>query len=179
MPDAERVPGDKQCRFCRAKASCSALKGYTEAAILSDFDDLDNMPKANTLSDEQMLVALQSKPLIEAWLSAIEAHVKERLATGKGFPGYKLVEGRSLRQWKEENLAQVALVELLGEERAYVAPKLISPAQAEKALGKSRSAEIAELITKSPGLPTLAPESDKRPAINLLPEDFSDCTDQN
>lgn len=173
--DAPRVPGEKQCRFCRAKASCAALLRMTQETILADFDNLDAMPKADTLTDAQMRQALEAKPLIEAWLSAIETLVKDRLASGAGFPGYKLVEGRSNRQWLDEQKAEAALRDLIGEHAAYSPPKLISPAQAEKVLGKKRAGEITDLVTKPPGAPTLAPENDKRPAINVTADDFSDC----
>ena len=175
-PDAPRLAGEKQCRFCRAKASCQALKDVTEAAIMSEFDDLDNMPKANTLTDEQMRAALDAKPMIESWLSAIEKLAKARLEEGGGFVGYKLVEGRSNRRWISEDQASEELVNLLGEEDAYT-KKLVSPAQAEKLLGKKRVSEIADIVVKSSGAPTLAPETDKRPAINLTVDDFNDCID--
>jgi hypothetical protein len=174
-PDAPRVPGEKQCRFCRAKASCKALQQLTEKAILSEFDDLDNMPKANTLTDDQMRAALDAKPMIESWLSAVEALVKDRLANGEGFAGYKLVEGRSVRKWVDDAQAEATLVDLLGD-AAFAPKKIVSPAQAEKALGKKRAGEIADLVTKPSGAPTLAPDSDKRPAINASADDFSDCT---
>jgi hypothetical protein len=147
---------------------------YTEAVIMADFDDLD-MPASNTLTDEQMRVVMEAKPLIDGWLSAIEAQIKDRLEGGDGFAGFKLVEGRSLRQWSNEVSAAEALEGLLGE--ASYTKKMLSPSQAEKALGKSRKGEIADLITKPTGKPTLAPESDKRPAINLTDDDFDTCTD--
>ena len=102
-PNAPRVPGEKQCRFCKAKASCSALLKLTQDVILADFDDLDNMPKANTLTDDQMRNALEAKSLIEAWLSAIEVLVKDRLSSGDGFAGYKFVRfDGSETDWLED-----------------------------------------------------------------------------
>lgn len=170
-PDAERVAGEKQCRFCKAKASCRALKDYTEAVVLADFDDLDGMPKANTLSDAEMRAALDAKALIEGWLKAIEANIKERLENGEAVEGYKLVEAKTNRAWGNDKDAEAALIELLGD-AAFSAPKLISPAQAEKVLGKAKKADIADLIVKPRGAPTLAPESDKRPAIGAQISDF-------
>lgn len=175
---APRVPGEKQCRFCKAKASCEALMKMTQDVILADFDDLDNMPKANTLTDAQMRKALDAKPMIEAWLSAIEGLVKERLSVGSDFPGYKLVEGKSNRQWANDWEAAAKLVELVGNDKAYTPPKLISPSQAEKVLGKSKAAELAGMITKPSGAPTLVPETDKRQAINISVSDFSVCVDE-
>ena len=175
--DAPRVPGEKQCRFCRAKASCAALQKMTQDIILADFDDLEHMPKANTLTDDQMRRALEAKSLIEAWLGAVEGLVRERLGNGIEFPGYKLVEGKSNRQWSDDGAAAVRLADLIGNDKTYAPRKLISPTQAEKILGKKGAAEIADLITKPSGAPTLAHETDKRPAINISAEDFSLCTD--
>jgi hypothetical protein len=175
-PDAPRVPGEKQCRFCRAKASCQALRDMTEAVILSEFDDLDNMPKANALTDAQMRAALEAKPLIESWLSAIEALVKDRLSEGETFDGFKLVEGRSNRRWADDAEAEKALVSLL-DDKAFAPRKIVSPAQAEKALGKKRAGEVADLIVKPSGAPTLVNHTDPRPALGVTPNDFNDCAE--
>ena len=174
-PKAPRVPGEKQCRFCKAKASCAALQKFTEDAILAQFDALDDMPKANTLTDDQMRRALAAKPLIEAWLSAVEGEIKSRVQSPEGFAGYKMVEGKSNRQWADDWAAAAKLVDLLGNDKAYTPPKLISPAQAEKALGKKRASEIADLIIKPTGAPVLATDDDPRPAINVTVGDFDAC----
>ena len=167
-PDAERVPGEKQCLWCKAKATCPALHRHTQETILSDFDEI-NSPSPDSLTDAQVKAALDSKKLIVSWLDAIEQYVKERVE-GDGFPGYKLVAGRSVRKWADEKQAADALADLLGE-KAYT-QKLISPAQAEKALGKKKSGEVSDLIVKPEGKPTLVPESDKRPSVTITADDF-------
>jgi hypothetical protein len=120
--------------------------------------------------------ALEAKPLIEGWLGAVEGLVKDRLTNGEGFPGYKLVEGKSNRQWADIEEAEQVLGDLIGPEASHTR-KIISPAQAEKVLGKKRVGEIADLIVKPTGAPTLAPESDKRPPINISASDFLSCAD--
>lgn len=167
-PDAPRVPGNSQCLFCKAKATCPALYEQTKKAVLSDFDELDS-PTPASLTDEQLKTALDCKKLIVSWLEAVEDLVKERVEDG-GFPGYKLVAGRSLRKWGDDDKAAEALSELLGDD-AYTR-KLISPAQAEKALGKKRAGEVADLIVKPEGKPALVPEGDKRPPITTTAKDF-------
>lgn len=169
-PDAPRVPGDSQCLFCKAKATCPALYEQTKKAVLSDFDELDS-PSPGSLTDEQLKAALDCKKLIVSWLEAVEELVKERVEDG-GFPGYKLVAGRSLRKWGDDEKAAQVLSDLLGDD-AY-SRKLISPAQAEKALGKKRAGEVADLIVKPEGKPALVPESDKRPSITTSAKDFED-----
>lgn len=167
---APRTPGEKQCQWCKAKATCPALKSYTEKIIMAEFDELDAPPDPTTLTDTQLRTALEAKKLIESWLSAVESHVKEQLENGNDFLGFKLVEGRSARRWADDIDAAQTLENLLGE-HAYE-KKLLTPAKAEKALGKAKKAEMKNLIVKPQGAPTLAPESDKRPAINISEKDF-------
>lgn len=170
--NAKRVAGEKQCQFCKAKAACPELKRFTEQTIMASFEQIDEMPQADKLTNEQLKVALDNKKLIISWLDAVESLVMNKLNSGEGFEGYKLVEGRSLRDWTDEEVAQAALTELLGEQ-AYT-KKLISVAQAEKVLGKAHLGAIASLVSKPAGKPTLAPESDKRPAINITADSFGE-----
>jgi RecB family exonuclease len=172
--DAPRVPGDKQCRFCKAKATCPALYSMTANAIMSEFEDLDLKP-TNTLNDDQLRRALEAKPLIEAWLSSVEQLIMQRIAEGGEFPGFKIVEGRSLRQWKDDERLVVTLERMLGE-RAY-AKKMISPAQAEKLLGRNNKAALADFIVKPRGKPSLTREDDPRPAITVSASDFDSGED--
>jgi len=168
--NAPRTPGEKQCQWCKAKATCPALKSYTEKSIMAEFDELDAPPDPTTLSQAQLRNVLEAKKLIESWLSAVESHVKETLENGEEFEGFKLVEGRSVRKWADEIEAAKALEYVL-DDKAYE-KKLLTPAKAEKALGKAKKDLIADYIIKPQGTPTLAPESDKRPAINISEKDF-------
>lgn len=171
--DAERVPGEKQCRFCKAKGTCPALMKYTEDIIMADFDDLDDMPSPDTLTQEQLRKVLEHKGLIEGWLSSVETVVRERLESGQNFTGFKLVEGRSIRRWDNESVAEEVLAKVLGDN--LYTKKMVSPTQAEKALKKDQRAVLDGLVVKPAGKPTLVAESDKRPPINITDEDFDVC----
>lgn len=171
--DAPRNPGEKQCMWCKAKSTCPALERYTADTIRADFDDLDALERVDSLTDQRIAQVLKAKKLIVSWLDAVEEHVKERLEAGEVVPGYKLVAGRSVRQWGDPEQAELKLIDLLGDEAFE--RKLLTPAKAEKVLGKARKGEIAELIVKPEGKPTLAPESDPRPAVNVSVEDFEKC----
>lgn len=168
--DAPRVPGDDQCKFCKAMATCPALAKLTHDVIATDFDNIDQIANPDTLNDSQLAAALAAKKLIVSWFDAVEQHAFEKLERGESFPGFKLVEGRSLRQWGDEAIAEQTLVELLDQD-AYDR-KLLSVAKAEKALGKKRASTIADLVTKPRGKPVIVPESDKRPAIGASEDDF-------
>ena len=169
-PNAKRVPGEKQCRFCKAKGTCPALLKLTQDVILADFEDLTPTVAANKLTDDQMRKIMEAKSLIEAWLGAVEGVVKDRLLTDGVFPGFKMVEGRSVRKWIDEDIVGTTLQDVMGEE-AYT-KKLITPTQAEKILGKAKKEKLNGLIIKPRGAPALAPESDPRPSINLSDCDF-------
>jgi hypothetical protein len=168
--NAPRVPGEKQCQWCKAKATCPALNKLTESTLMTSFDNLETS-KPETLTDEQLRVALDNKKLILAWFDAIETIVTDRLTGGNAFNGYKLVEGRSNRAWRDEDATAKALIGVIDMDKLYIS-KLISPAQAEKELGKSRAELLEDLITKPVGAPTLVPESDKRPSVNVSAKDF-------
>jgi hypothetical protein len=172
QPDAPRTPGEKQCQWCKAKATCPALEKLTRDVIASDFDDMTSPDKLN---DQQLRLALDNKKLINSWFDAVESLITERLQAGDGFEGYKLVEGRSLRDWADVEQAEVFLVESLGD-KAHE-KKLLSVAKAEKLFKKDQREQLNAMIKKPKGKPTLAPESDPRPAINFDIDDFDALQD--
>ena len=81
------------------------------------------------------------------------------------------MEGRSTRRWYDDETAEFRLREIIGVEKS-VTTKVISPTQAQKILGAKRKDEIAEMIVKPAGKPTLVPDSDKRLAISVTADDF-------
>ncbi len=177
-PNAERVPGEKQCQWCKAKATCPALYNLTQQTLLQSFEviEIDSLPKLNLLSEQQLKLALDNRKLIESWLASVEQYATEQILDGKQIGGYKLVEGRSVRQWIDEAQAEQTLSERFDESEIYK-KTFISVAQAEKLLGKKQAGLLTELVTKPQGKPTLAPESDKRPPIGANISDFDACTD--
>ena len=165
--DAPRTPGEKQCNWCAHKACCVELKQYMHDVIAADFDDLTSPDK---LSKSDLVNIHTHKSMITGWLDAVDKKITTEMLDGEKYPDLKLVAGRSLRKWSNEKDAETKLVELLDQD-AYN-KKLLSVAQAEKALGKTRKAEINDLVIKPPGKPTIAPTSDKRPALDDVTDDF-------
>lgn len=158
------------CRFCPAQPVCKAQYDHMTQVIGEDFDDLTT--PADLLSPEIVSQVLDDRSAIESWFRAVSEYATERLLDGHPVPGYKLVAGRSVRQWGDEKTAASVLEVLLGDDAAYTR-KLLSPAQAEKALDKKDSVHLARLITKTAGSPTLVPSSDPRPAFsNISVDDF-------
>ena len=134
-----------------------------DKTTLTEFSDIDapvNLPDIVTLDDSQRKRILDNKALITKFLDSVESSVFDDVSSGKGFDGYKIVEGRSRRQWG------VGADEILRGELGDKAYKksIIGIGEAEKLLSKS---EVNSLLVKAPGKPTLVKDSDKRDAINM------------
>lgn len=179
------TPGEKQCRFCKAKSICPALRGEVEASIVrtasaataDDFADLSLPKKVAAVADKETMQqldtdalgeAMRAAPLVEIWLKEVRAEVERRLQDGQPVAGFKLVEGRlGNRAWRDESEVETALKAARLKSDEMYSKKVISPTQAEKLLkDKPKTwAKIAPLIgDREKGKPSVAPENDPRPA---------------
>lgn len=172
-PEPEFNPSPKGCHFCKAKATCRALAEHNYSLTLSSFDNLEEplvVQVPSTLNVEEIGHLLPKMDALIGWAQGIQKHAHKLLMEGGILPNYKLVTGRSTRKWVDEKIAEESLLNIIGDE-AYVT-KLVSPAQAEKLLGKAKAEEITDLWHKPNGKPTLAPESDPRPAVKPEAVDY-------
>lgn len=164
--DAEFKPGPKQCRFCGAKDVCKAYTEYTLAEAFEGFEAIENPGELKTvaeMSPSEVAQCLRITDTIKNWANGVQAYAQTLLEQGTDVPGYKLVHGRNSRVWVDPDGASKSLVRKLTKKVAYE-EKLISPAAAEKILGKD-SKLLERLIETRPGKPTIAEISDRRPAI--------------
>ena len=166
--DGPQTPGD-WCQFCKVKSSCRALANQC-TQMAADYAD-------KILTAKELAIEILPKlATVKTWLAGIEDYALEQALAGVKLPGWKVVEGRSNR--KITDPAKVATTlsnEGYKEEQIYKPMELVSLTELEKLTGKKRFAELCgEYIEKPQGKPTLAPESDKRPAFNSASEDFKD-----
>lgn len=171
--DAPLNPGEKQCQWCRAKDICPALAEKALQVAQADFKDFaDIRPDGmvETVPIEKVAQVYEQLPLLKSFIKAVEGRMFEELSAGTPVPGYKLVSGRRSRSWKDEQAAEKVLRGKGIDPYEY---KLLSPAKAEKALGKQKK-EVQEFIEVSDGSPVIVPEDDKRPAISIAAIDFKD-----
>lgn len=167
--NGEQTPGE-WCQFCKVKSVCRALaKRCTEAA--SACPDPGLMTPEELAKDVLPLLAT-----VKTWLSGVEDYALQQALQGVHFPGWKIVEGRSVRKITDDDAAAMALNEAGYRLNEIFRPReLRTITELEKLIGKKRFAEICGgFIDKPQGKPTLAPESDKRPAMNPAAEDFKD-----
>lgn len=148
------------------------------------FIDIDKLPKPETLTKEEIEGLLPYCDIIEKYVKGLKEFALSEAVKGQSFKGYKVVEGKSIKQWTAPDKALAVLIEESGVDRAmfFKSPEMISPSQAEDVITSKLMREIIakhpDLITKPAGKPTLVPESDKRPAIGLSRalDDFKDFT---
>ncbi len=174
-------PGDA-CKFCPATGICVAYANRGLSAISDEPVDVVlaqpkiELPQAETLTREQRQRVIASRKAMEQWLEAVEDQEMTELLAGAPPLQFKLVEGKSNRQWADEEAAKQLLRNHLIAEQTNPPGKLISPAAAEKLLkGIELSTKFenkfAALITKPPGKPSLVPVTDNRPALVLNPSE--------
>jgi hypothetical protein len=156
------------CKFCPHAGKCRAL-----AKTCTEYVETHGMRVAvPTLAPHEVAEALQLEPLVRLWLDRVKAQALNTLMGGGEVPGFKLVEGKlGNRKWSDELQVAQALNEAGYSEADYTTVSILSPAGMDKALGKKRAAELLEqYISRTPGAPVLAPESDKRPRYNPADE---------
>ena len=187
-------PGEKQCKFCRAKATCPALRAEVagiafdhQPASPDEFADMAPLSVGDAGVDadvEWVAAALTRVDLIEDWCKAIRAEAERRLLAGAPVPGFKLVQGKKgNRQWADAKEAEELLKGMRIKESDMYDFKLISPTTADKlakagTIGPKQWPRVQQLITQKEGAPHVAPVSDPRAALVVTPavDDFTDVT---
>ena len=184
-------PGEKQCQWCKAKAVCPALANHLMETMLGEFENLDEVdlqtavPEARaqivSYENDRLSKFYAAIPLFENWIKAVDAAVNEKLHAGEVVPGFKLVEGRKgSRKWSDDKEAEELFKSMrLKTEQMYdlkvISPTTAAKLQKENVIGPRQWSKVEALITQNDGKPTVAAESDKRPALDMTPQ-FEDLT---
>lgn len=157
--DGEFAPGE-WCRFCKLSPTCRTRAEANLALAQHEY-----APPAE-LTDAEIAQVLAQLPDLKAWAADVEAHALSLAVNqGKHWDGFKLVAGRSIRKYTDETAvaqaAEAAGVDVWDR-------KLKTITALEKQLGKKRFPTLlGDLVVKPAGKPTLVPESDKRPALEI------------
>jgi hypothetical protein len=167
--DEDYVPGEKQCRFCKARGGCKKLQDYVMRTVADDFEDLDETKiKSEMASKEgiQFSKALEALPLIQIWVSEAKAAALRYAKSGGVIPGFKMVIGKAgPRKWT--NLDEVMEVMKSTRLKKEIMWKMTlqTPTQIEKALKNNpkKWERFEPYITRTEPSPTVVVNSDKRP----------------
>jgi hypothetical protein len=177
----------KACKWCRAAADCPKLT----QTVMDMFEDV----KPETATTDRLADAMNKTDVIEIWVKAVRARVETNLLDGTPVRGYKLVQGKKgNRKFADEAAAELYLKKSarLKDDEMYKF-ELLSPPALEKRLkpwvdsegaerkpilGPRQWATVKEMITQADGGISVAPESDKRPAVvrSAAVDDFADLT---
>ena len=148
------------CQFCKLSATCRARAEANLALAKHEF-----APPAE-LSDAEIAEVLAQIPLLTKWASDVEAYAAGlAIHQGKQWPGFKVVAGRSIRKYADEEAVAEA-----AKAAGYVDifdRKLITLTAMERLMGKKTFTEVlGPLVVKPVGKPILVPETDKRRALD-------------
>lgn len=172
--EGEFCAGD-WCRFCPAKAQCSARARQMlelepmvgTKPLLAQNPGPQTKDTRELLTDAQVGDVLQRARNLKKWVEDLEEYALSAALAGREVTGFKAVEGRGSREWSDLDDAFSILQERGIDEAMLWERKPVSVAALEKVIGKKAFTEAAkDLVVKKPGKPALVPSSDKRPAYN-------------
>ena len=195
-PDAPLVAGPTQCQWCPAKTICPAFRSLALSAAKEVFAEPPmlpaiagpvavlaqdppaalpplraNPPAVSELSSARLAEILGAADALRKFVTRCEAEALARAMRGEPVPGYKLVEKIGNRKWTNDEPTTVALLESLGVD-PFAAPKLITPAEADRRAKKLGRGILAPLAHRPRTGYDVVPLSDDRPAA--LPEVAAD-----
>lgn len=153
------------CQFCKCKATCRKRAEFNLEMAQYDFA----MP--DTLEDHEVEAILMKVDQLTSWADDVKEYALNQALQGKEYENFKVVEGRSVRKYTDEDAVAFAVKD------AGFDPfekKLLGITAMTSLLGKKKFEDLlGGMIMKPPGKPTLVPKSDKRPALkNTAQEDF-------
>lgn len=152
-------PGE-WCLFCKAAVKCRARAEEKLRLAQSEF----KLPPL--LTDAEIKAVLEKLPDMKKWAEEIQDYALTSALNGKEWKGFKLVEGRSVRKYSDED--EVAKAAMSAGYNDIYKKSLISITDMERLMGKKDFATIlGGLIVKPQGKPTLVPDTDKREAITV------------
>lgn len=170
------------CRFCPARDACPAMKGAISSfTVTSD-------PVA--LLDNEVGDYLTLAKAIAGYISSLEEEALKRVRMGRAIPGWKLVKKKGNRVFKEtiieerpvEGKEEPDRIEVKLDEAMKAAfgpamweePKVKSPPRIE-AIGPEGKAFVRRWAYSPDTGETLAPLSDKRPAVKPMMDRLDDA----
>ena len=163
----EYMPGP-WCTFCKAAVKCRARAEEKLALARYEF------AQPPLLTDAEIEEILGKLDDLTRWADEIKSYAQDAaLNHGKQWHGYKVVEGRSVRKYSDEE-AVIEAANAAGYHDIF-RKTLLPITEMEKLMGKQEFAEVLSgLIIKPAGKPTLVPITDKRPATTNVNIDFNE-----
>lgn len=154
-PDAQYKVGE-WCGWCRAKSTCPARKQVVVDAVQKDPHGMTAVELGRNLEIAEQAIK---------WGQDMFSFAQAQAEQGACPIGWKLVQKRSVRQWKNPAEAEAILKHARVRAGQMYDKKLKSPTQIEKVNKKLYSNKLADLVESHSSGVTLVRDSDKRPAV--------------
>lgn len=184
------------CRFCKGKAECRARAEYyagfsqfinadiagqlTDGEVTGrEFAEAAGQDVPPMLDDEEIGALLEQAAGLAAWYEDLKDYAREAILAGRTIPGWKVVEGKRFRAFKDVDKALDAMRDAGFSDDELYERKPKTLAQLEKLTTKKDFSDIMEgLIVWPHGKPTLVDSNDKRdPYTPVGPNEFAGVTD--
>lgn len=170
--EAPYEPSAEACKYCAHQGNCVALKEHVNAVIIGDFENLEDIEgQVDKVDNDHIKRILDNMDMIKGFLEAVQNVALERMQNGTEIEGYKIVESKKNKAWRDETTAVKTLLAHCSEDDIYT-KELCTPTQAIKLLGKKHADELREVWYVPEGQPVLAPITDKRPALGSVIDSF-------
>lgn len=156
----------KHCQFCKLKNICRKRAEDNLALAKMEFAD------PATLDIEDIAKILPKLELLVSWANDIKAYALKEATDGRTIPGFKLVEGRSIRKFSDEAAVSQAVMDAGFDPYEK---KLLTITAMTKLLGKKTFNDLlGSLVIKPSGKPLLVPIDDSRQEMNLANNEFNE-----
>jgi len=166
----------EHCRWCKAAAICPELAKRATAAAKMDF-------RPEIKYDPALLAEnLRWLPILEGWAKSVREFAYAEANRGNAVPGFKLVDKRANRKWRQDDhTTEIELGKLGFTESDIFKPReIVGPAVIDKLIGKAKKnadkqKALELLVKKESSGTTLVPDTDVRePHKHSAVADFAD-----
>ena len=173
------------CRWCDAAAVCPAKETEALAAAQVNFATVTEItaadfPEPKTLDVERLSKVVAGLGIVTAWMGQCQEYLEGLVLSGVEVPGWKAVEKIGRAKWIEDPAKVASYADLMfGIDVDQIMPrKLATITETEKLLKAAGATKdqidtfkLEHTIKESSGL-TIAPSSDRRPAVNAVQNNF-------
>ena len=137
---SEPTPSKEACQWCPAKMICPAqIKALESVSVNTD---------VSTLTPDQVSDLLDKAELVEDFITALRKQATKTLTEGGVLRGWQMAPKRATRQWTHESLALTEMINAgIPMDKIYET-SMITPAAADKLLGKDRKQVLDSVTTK-------------------------------
>tara|TARA_R110002096_G_scaffold130706_1_gene280027 strand:+ start:1577 stop:2686 length:1110 start_codon:yes stop_codon:yes gene_type:complete len=147
----EDINPGSHCKYCPAEPYCEAKRLNVVASNLLGSRVLEELQAGADVIVE-----------VEDWLKSMKEEMYLQLNRGVPLKGWKIIDKRATRKWKDENEASKCFADIIGSHKTT----LVTPPQMEKLIKKNKvEIDLNEFIISESSGTTLAAADHASPAV--------------